>query len=708
MAAATAVAITSMADIRLSEYGQVAGVSNQVMSVDAKIDAATNRLAQVETSVGGVSNKVYSMDAAIAANTEAVGVATNLIAAIAEQSGVSPTATFTNPPVGESQARMNFVINSGDGAYIPPDNVQSQLLVGAKINVTVGNNTYRYKIPSLTPNTSISTAMSVTGEDRATVSVTFGNADEMVLVTKQFALVKEGHSYTIALDCHKAVAAYRQIGRAQLVGANSTAKSYLIVKDSDGNGDVQTKFGYYTDSLGTQWFDETGFMNDVRICKVNDGVLSWGWNSVDNQSGGNTWESQFPWKDFKYVDVVTDATGTGGTNVFKFVEFPIYYVKYEPATVIPVVTRYESGGSTVCTTNNSTFRIWWICETQLPGYILPPWEKVWTTAYDTETTTIVKTGVPKAKNYYARYKSVDKTMTIAGASKAILQSFPWSGTVTGGTRNEDNNRAHWLNDCNITVDGVSYGPDYTGRRFALTGWNDYMAVAFLTYIHLGPDVQGWVYGNCGSTSIAQSKQDCLEHVFSQDPSFNFKFFAIGDTAQSQAPFSYCGIVNLWGSEGDQMADATFFHQRLANSNTVAFVMTQLDRSKYTPHETNLQTLSGLGYERLSFNVNETGYTSTSYRGLDTREDYWGFWISCNKPDYIAHVNAGVDNTWVGGAPGNNAQAAVTTSAYMCSLSHNRVYARSLGAWSVYAADAPGSAHAASWGARLSMVIPAAE
>ena len=35
MAAAAAAAITSMADIRLSEYGQVAGVSNQVMSVDA-------------------------------------------------------------------------------------------------------------------------------------------------------------------------------------------------------------------------------------------------------------------------------------------------------------------------------------------------------------------------------------------------------------------------------------------------------------------------------------------------------------------------------------------------------------------------------------------------------------------------------------------------------------------------------------------------
>lgn len=662
------------ADTRLPEYSQVAGVSNQVAAVDTKVDTLTSS-----------------------------------VATLAEAVGVSTAATFTNPSIGESQARLTFVLNSGDGAYIPSSEVQAQLLDGAKINLTVGNNTYHYSIPSLAANTSISTAVSVSGTDKATVSVTFGNADEMVLVTKQYAQVKEGRSYTVALDCHKAVSAYRQIGRAQLVGANSTAKSYLIVRDSDGNGDVQTKFGYYTDALGTQWFDETGFMNDVRVCKVENGELSWGWNSVENQSGGNTWETQFPWKDFKYVDVVTDATGTGGTNLYKFVEFPIYYVKYEPAAVIPVETRYtDANENLVCTTNNCTFRIWWLCETQLPGYILPPWEKIWTTSYDTDTTAIVKSSVPKAKNYYARYKSVDKTMTIAGASKAVLQSYPWSGTVSGGTRNEDNNRAHWLNDCNITVDGVAYGPDYGGQRFALTGWNDYMAIVYLTYIHLGPDVQGWIYGNCGSGSIAQSKQDCLEAVFAQDPSFNFKFFSIGDTAQSQAPFSYGGIVNLWGSEGDQMADATFFNQRLANSNTVAFVMTQLDRSKYTPHETDLQTLAGLGYERLTYNCNETGYTSSNYRGLDTREDYWGFWLTCNKPDYIAHVNAGVDASWLGGAPGNNAQAAVQTSAYMCSLSYHRGLASSLGAWSVYADYAPSYSNADLWGARLSMVIPAAQ
>lgn len=679
--AALTSALAARADIRLADYGQVAGVSNQVMAVDAKVSANATTLASVS----------------------------NLLEVVAEQTGVSTAATFTNPSIGESQSRITFVINSGDGAYIPAANIQTQLLAGAKINLTVGNNTYHYSIPSLAPNTSVSTAVSVSGTDRATVSVTFGNADEMVLVTKQYALVKEGRTYTVALDCHKAVSAYRQIGRAQLVGANSTAKSYLIVRDSDGNGDVQTKFGYYTDALGTQWFDETGFMNDVRVCKVTDGVLSWGWNSVENQSGGNTWETQFPWKDFKYVDVVTDATGSGGTNLFKFVEFPIYYVKYEPEAVIPVVTRYtDAGDNVVCSTNNCTFRIWWLCETQLPGYVLPPWEQIWTTSYDTETTAIVKSSVPKAKNYYARYKSVDKTMTIAGASKSILQSFPWSGTVTGGTRNEDNNRAHYLNDCNITVDGVAYGPDYGGQRFALTGWNDYMAIAYLTYIHLGPDVQGWIYGNCGSTSIAQSKQDCLEAVFAQDPSFNFKFFSIGDTAQSQAPFSYGGIVNLWGSEGDQMADATFFNQRLANSNTVAFVMAQLDRSKYRPHETDLQTLAGFGYERLTFNCKETGYTSTNYRGLDEREAYWGFWLTSNKPDHIAHVNAGVDASWLGGEPAVNPQAAVVTSPYMCSLSYYRGYAGSLGAWYVFADGAPDGAYAGHWGARLSMVIPAAQ
>ena len=695
MVAAAAVAATSGADIRLAEYGQVAGVSNQVMAVDAK--------------VGSVSNKVYAMDAAISANTAAIGVATNLIAEIAGQSGISPTENFVSPPVGESQARISFVINSGDGAYIPPDNVQSQLLVGAKICLTVGNNTTYYKLPSLVANTSVSTAVSVSGSEKATASVVFGAADEVVLVTKQFARVSEGHSYTVALDCHKAVAAYRQIGRAQIIGANSTAKSYLIVRDSDGNGDVQTKMGYYTDSLGTDWFDETGFMNDVRICKVNDGVLSWGWNSVENQEGGNTWETQFPWKDFQYSEVrATDMTGTAGTNLFMFVSFPIYYVRYDENVDIPFVKRYTDGGNLVVVTNNTPCRIWWICETQLPGYVLPPWEKIWTTTYDTDTTAITRTGVPKLKNYYARYKSVDKNMTMAGAQKAILQSYPWGGTVTGGTRNEDNVRAHWINDCNITVDGVAYGPDTSGQRFALTGWNDYMAIAFLTYIHLGPDVQGWIYGNCGSSSIAQSRQDCLESVFAHDPSFNFKFFSIGDTAQSQAPFSYCGIVNLWGSEGDQMADATFFNQRLANSNTVAFVMTQLDRSKYVPHETDFQTLSSLGYERLSFNANETGFTSTSYRGLDTREDYWGFWLTCNKPDHIAHVNAGVDNSWLGGAPGNNAQAAVQTSAYMCSLSFSRVSAGSLGAWSVRANFAPDAASADYWGARLSMVIPAAQ
>ena len=676
--ATSAICIILSADVRLPEFGQVAGVSNQIMSLDAKL-------------------------------TDSSGTINTKLDTISSQIGVSPEASFTSPPIGESQARINFVINSGDGSYVPPDNVQSQLLVGAKICLTLGNNTTYYNLTSLVPNTSISTAVSVSGSENATVSVSFGSADEIVLVTKQFAKVKEGHSYTVSLNCYKAVSAYRQIGRAQIIGANSTAKSYLIVRDSDGNGNVQTKMGYYTDSLGTEWFDETGFMNDVRICKVENGVLSWGWNSVENQVGGNTWESQFPWKDFQYSEVrATDMTGTAGTNLFLFVSFPIYYVRYDENVSIPFVKRYEDGSNMVVVTNNTPCRIWWICESQLSGYILPPWEKIWTTTYDTETTAITRTGVPKSKNYYARYKSVDKNMTMAGAQKAILQSYPWNATVTGGTRNEDNVRAHWINDCNITVDGVAYSPDYTGQRFALTGWNDYMAIAYLTYIHLGPDVQGWIYGNCGSSSIAQSTQDCLESVFSQDTSFNFKFFSIGDTSQSQAPFSYCGIVNLWGSEGDQMADATFFNQRLANSNTVAFVMTQLDRSKYVPHETDFQTLSSLGYERLTFNENETGFTSTAYRGLDTREDYWGFWLTCDKPDYIAHVNAGVDNSWIGVAPANNPQAAVQTSAYMCSLSLYRANARSLGAWCVSANIAPDYAYAANWGARLSMVIPAAQ
>lgn len=674
MFAAATAAFISHADMRLPEYGQVAGVSNQVMAVDAKLTVADGKLD-----------------------------------AIAAQIGVNPAASFTAPPVGESQARINFVLNSGDGSYIPSASVQTQLLANAKICLTVGNNTTYYSIPSLAPNTSISTAVSISGTENATATVTFGAADEVVLVTKQFARISEGRTYTVALDCHKAVTAYRQIGRAQIVGANNTSKSYLIVRDSDGNGDVQTKFGYYTDALGTEWFDETGFMNDVRVCKIVDGELTWGWNSVENQTGGNTWESQFPWKDFQYSEVrATDMTGSGGTNLFKFVSFPIYYVKYDESETIPILTRYEDNGAEVVVTNNTPCRIWWLCETQLPGYVLPPWEKIWTTSYNPDTTAITRSSVPKARNYYARYKSVDKTMTMAGASKAILQSYPWSGTVTGGTRNEDNNRAHYINDCNITVDGVAYGPDYTGQRFALTGWNDYMAIAYLTYIHLGPDVQGWIYGNCGSTSIAQSKQDCLEEVFAKDPSFGFKFFTIGDTAQSQAPFSYGGIVNLWGSEGDQMADATFFNQRLANSNTVAFVMTQLDRSKYVPHETNFQTLSSLGYERLTFNCNETGYTSTNYRGLDEREDYWGFWLTSNKPDHIAHVNNGVDASWLGGAPGNNASATVQTSPYMCSLSPCRGSARSLGAWCVIADNAPDYSLAGDWGARLSMVIPAAQ
>ena len=617
-------------------------------------------------------------------------------------------AQFTNPVIGESQARLTFVINSGDGAYIPAEPVRSQLLNGAKVVVTVGNNTYKYTLPSLTPNTAISTAVNVFGAENATVSVAFGAADEVVLVTKQHAKIREGRAYTISLDCYKANIAHRQIGRAQVVGANSSTKTYLIVRDSDGEGHVETKFGHYTDALGTEWFDETGFMNDVRVCKVTDGQLTWGWNNLQNDEGECTWETQFPWKDFRNIDVeLTSASGGTGQNVYKFVEFPIYYVKFDASEPLPFITRYTDGNDVEhCSTNVVNCRIWWLCETQLPGYILPPWEKIWETSYDTETTAIVKSSTPKAKNYYARYKSVDKTKTINGTTWSVLQSYPWNGTVTGGTRNEDNNRAHYLNGCSITVDGVAYGPDLTGRRFALTGWNDYMAIAYLTYIHLGPDVQGWVYGNCGTTSIAQSKQDCLEEVFNLDPGFST--FSIGDTAQSQAPFSYFGIVNLWGSEGDQMADATFFQQRLENGNYAGFIMCQLDRSKYTPHETNFEVLSSLGYERLTYNVAETGAEAITYRGLDTRESYWGFWLTCNKPDSIAFVLGSIDNTWRGSVPATNPQGAVTTNPYMCSLSNRRGHARSLGVWAVYANAAPDFADAVPWGARLSMVIPAAE
>ena len=471
----------------------------------------------------------------------------------------------------------------------------------------------------------------------------------------------------------------------------------------------EEKFGWYKNetvnepTFPSNWVNDTGIYTFIPEMDAETGLQT----NENPQPTMLYWERDiYPWCEAKKVRIHSSVPISGSNTAeadFYFAEVPIYFVKNEERT-LTFDTKDAEGN--VLSTTTAACRIWWLSKVQLPGYELPSWEKKWIYEeegeYDGEQHNYNRTSVPKAANYYACYKNVTKSYLNGN----VIQSYPHAATVSGNSRGEMCTLSKVLNGYSMTIhgsgvfaEGAELPADESGRRFTGNTWLEFQAFRYLMYIQFGTDIQATLLGltknnNSGDTTV--HRQNSCETVYTNSPTV--PTFSVGAANQSN-PISWLWIVNPHGSEGDQMADATTFAERIADG-TQTTMLAMLDRALITPHATNKATMLANGYEQLTYKWTAVGKSGTHKRGLDSREDFWAYQFPAHN-DETAAIELGssnqVDTQWLDGHP---AAGTLGEVARMCSLSNNGSNARALGPWYVNSNNVPSNANANNWGARV--------
>lgn len=265
--------------------------------------------------------------------------------------------------------------------------------------------------------------------------------------------------------------------------------------------------------------------------------------------------------------------------------------------------------------------------------------------------------------------------------------------------------------CIVYQGGTNYtlAADTTNRRWSGNTWLDYQAFAFLSYIQFGADAQATIWGNVSGNPesggvTSQAQQSCAEGIFSQGETD----FVIGTHPRASCNFAWLGILNFWGSEGDQMCDVQGWACRENGTNFYAFAY-QPDHALLRPAETDWSAC---------FTTDK--YILMPYRaywyGSYTQSGYWrgsaatfgtaagAYWLANAEgaEHSLGAMNLrSVDYCWLPGYPSTDG----THNAYMVSLSSDRGGGSRIGPWAVRALDDVGYSNAGVWGSRPSFVCP---
>lgn len=730
---AASAAFVSHADMRLPEYGQVAGVSNQVMAVDAKLTATVLDLEAVKgLIVGGEAASPYL-------------------------GGI----------------RVTF--NTGDYAYVPEGEEYLKALNGAHLTVQLPNQRYIVPVDDISAGAVKQVFVPCDDFVDVQISLSTGPAKRLYSTGQQLVHVFQGQLTDVAIDTvgplvppTGQVEELRQVGRAQYYdpldenGKRTSGASFPIQRVWDSVAqEWVTQFGYYSNSV---WVTECDVYNEIPQLDSTGGYT----NTPELTSEGgllkHAYESRaYPWCEAERVAVRVDPSmlnsngqATPATNLFYFARVPIYAYKETIETL--TITNYAANG-TVSSVGAYPMQIHWVARPEITNgydlaYYIPSWEKVYARDQDTSTLewTTRTLGVKEA-NYYACYKDAPTSAgngnwRMDGNNNYTIQSYPWpyrDGSnygVVGLTRATMNSYARKLNPYAITMshltngteEGESFatyasptGTDMEGRRWAGNTWHDYQAFRELAYIQFGANVQSTaneyanglarcvgIVGN-NTTSVAENRQDDLEAYYAAQPSL--LTFTIAPRASNGYAFSWLGILNFWGSEGDQMADVTVVAETDADSTKSIWYLANLDRSRFIPDTSGTATsyatfTDTYGYEKLSYYWAYTGLSGTYYRGKDTKADYEAFNLVMTTPvssnDYFA-VN--LSSSAYDGVYTPSSYPAVPASGsafsyWMCSLSDSRHNA--FGPWCVFSYFGPSYSSGINWGARPSLNILATE
>ena len=656
----------------------------------------------------------------------------NSFAAVRELGGTTPETeglaylpgairTLGESPIGRVQGSgvIRLTLNDGPDAYIPSEELEQKLIDGAKVYVFTPQAIYSQPIPSLAKGTCFDINVIPSPLiPTARIRIVLGQQQEEIVAFNDINVTLQAGSVTQAamdLDHYRGDGGtFVEVGRVQRLD-QSTSSSYLIVRKYVDGAFTEERFGWYRDetvndpTFPANWHNDTGIYTFIPEMDATTGLQT----NENPRPIELYWERDiYPFCEARKVRMQSSIpVGSGKTaqKDFYFSEVPIYYVKNEVRT-LTFDTKNAAGE--VISTADAECRIWWCSKNQLPGYELPSWEKKW--IYQDNGVVdgqhnYTKTSVPKAANYYACYKGVQKSYD--GGN--IIQSYPHAAMVTGYSRGSMCDQAKALNSYGIRIygsgvfeDGTFIDADTTNRRFTGNTWLEFQAFRYLMYIQFGTDIQATLLGLTVNNSSSEPRcwQNSCEQVYTASP--NVPTFSIGP-ANASNPISWLWIVNPHGCEGDQMADATTFAERIAEG-TQTTMLVMLDRAMLTPHATVKQTMLDNGYDQLDYKWTAVGKTGTHKRGLDSRPEFWAYQFPAHN-DETAAIELGsssqVDTQWLSGHPAAGTLGAV---ARLCSLSDNGSNGRALGPWCVLSSADASYSGATYWGARVSCVLSADE
>ena len=239
--ATTAAALCAAADIRLADYPQVAGVSNQVMAVDAKLTATALDVAALKSIVVG--------------------------------------GEAASPYLGG----IRFTFNAGPTAYVPQGAEYFKALDGAFISIQMPNERHTIPVESLRAGAVQQVFVPCSSFVDVTVRLHLGAADHIYDASDQIVHVTQGNIAEVALDTlqpldpeHGQAATLRMVGRAQYYdpdnahGKRTTGESFPVQRVWDETASAWvTQFGYYSNSV---WVTECDVYNLVPQLGESGGV----------------------------------------------------------------------------------------------------------------------------------------------------------------------------------------------------------------------------------------------------------------------------------------------------------------------------------------------------------------------------------------------------------------------------------------------------
>ena len=738
-----AAAMLSHADTRtkIPTHAQVAGVSNQVQAVEAKVDANTAAITATALDIEAVKSLIVGGEAA-------------------------------SPFLGG----IRITYNTGTNHSVPQGEDYTKAISGAYITAQLPNQIYSFPVSDITAGAVQQVFVPCDDFVDVRLRLHLGPAKRIYPAGEQVVHVRQGQLVDAVIDTYPPLnppsgeeETYRMVGRAQYYdptdenGKRTTGASFPIqrVWDSEANAWV-TQFGFYSNSV---WHTECDIYNQIPQLDSTGSCVNV--DEIGNLE--HAYEAKaFPWNECEGVAVRIDPAmlndngqATPATNLFYFSRVPIYVYKETIETL--TITNLAANG-TVSSTGDFPMQIHWVARPEITNgydtaFYIPSWEKVYkrvpvTNELEEVLWTTECLGVKEA-NYYACYKTAptsakNNNWRMAGNNNYTLQSYPWpyrDGSnygVAGLSRGTMNSYARKLNPYAITmsrlVDGTQEGEafatyadptgtDMEGRRWAGNTWHDYKAFLELAYIQFGANAQATsteiaeadgipritgIVGN-NNSGILEARQDDLEFYYTEQT--NLVTFTIAPRSSNGPSFSWLRILNFWGSEGDQMADVTTVAETDADGTKSIWYLANLDRARFIPDSSGSATsyatfTDNYGYERLSYYWAYTGLSGTYYRGKDSKADYEAFNLVRTTPASTTDLfainlsSSPYDGVYAPSSYPTQPASGIAYSYWMCSLSNSRNTA--IGPWYVFSIAGPSYASGSGWGARPSLNILAAE